>query len=234
MALFSRISDFLDRFFDPEPSEGADIESAEGFLMNTPELAPPVLPSLARAADAPPEAAPRQSRAQSLPPVPAPVGMEAPALAPPGQARPGLILVPAQPAEDDEPADESIDGPAASDEPVPDNQPAVDIDPPATIPAPAAAQPLSEAPESPPAGGAEAHAAPALAVSSVTASEPPSDGPRVESADDMLSMFRDTAVASEFTELTKDLEDVTAQELLTEARAVHDLIGAQPIEDDAA
>lgn len=44
------------------------------------------------------------------------------------------------------------------------------------------------------------------------------------SADDMLSMFRSGPVSSQFSDLAKDIEDVTAQELLVEALALRDLL----------
>jgi hypothetical protein len=55
------------------------------------------------------------------------------------------------------------------------------------------------------------------------------------SAEDMLSMFRETSVGTEYSGLTKDIEDITAQELLDEARAVLDLLAPNrvPSEEDA-
>jgi hypothetical protein len=55
------------------------------------------------------------------------------------------------------------------------------------------------------------------------------------SAEDVLSMFRETSVGTEYSGLTKDIEDITAQELLDEARAVLDLLAPNrvPSEEDA-
>ena len=55
MALMSRLSDFLQRMFDDsEPTDISEAEGAEGFLMATTEVAPPVLPSLAGTSGASP------------------------------------------------------------------------------------------------------------------------------------------------------------------------------------
>jgi hypothetical protein len=86
--------------------------------------------------------------------------------------------------------------------------------------------PPSATPEAPP--QAEVESAPAAApdpfaqVQTVAASEPASGGGALS---DALSMFKDTGPSSELAHLTGDLEDVPAQELLTEARAVLDLLG---------
>jgi hypothetical protein len=48
------------------------------------------------------------------------------------------------------------------------------------------------------------------------------------SGDDMLSMFRSVAVTSASSSLAKDIEDVTAQELLAEAIALRDLLVGAP------
>ncbi len=55
------------------------------------------------------------------------------------------------------------------------------------------------------------------------------------SAEDMLSMFRESSVSSEYSGLTKDIDDITAQELLDEARAVLDLLAPNrvPSAEDA-
>jgi hypothetical protein len=44
------------------------------------------------------------------------------------------------------------------------------------------------------------------------------------SADDMLSMFRSSSVSSQSSNLTLDIEDVTAEELLVEALALRELL----------
>jgi len=56
-----------------------------------------------------------------------------------------------------------------------------------------------------------------------------------ESAEDMLSMFRETSFSSEYSGLTKDIDDISARELLDEARAVLDLVvpNRVPSEEDA-
>jgi len=75
MALMSRLSDFFQRMFDDsEPADISEAEGAEGFLMATTEVAPPVLPSLAGTSGALPATAgeARLPRAQALPPVPSP------------------------------------------------------------------------------------------------------------------------------------------------------------------
>ena len=217
MALMSRLSDFLQRMFDDsEPTDISEAEGAEGFLMTTTEVAPPVLPSLARASDAPPAPAgeARQSRAQTLPPVPAPVEIDAPVLSLPGEARAAAPVEPDEPQDPGEPPDVSLDEPSAGDATADLDEPA---DPNEVDPAPA-----------------EGDAAP-LAISTVAASDPEAGEVKTESVDDMMAMFRESSTTSDFTDLTKDMEDVPAQELLTEALALRDmLVGATAAPDNAA
>jgi hypothetical protein len=49
--------------------------------------------------------------------------------------------------------------------------------------------------------------------------------PAASGDDDVLSMFREASGGTEFQDLTKEIEDVTAQELLAEAREVRHLLG---------
>jgi len=215
MALMSRLSDFLQRMFDDsEPTDISEAEGAEGFLMTTTEVAPPVLPSLARASDTLPATVgeARQPRAQTLPPVPAPVEIDAPVLSLPGEARAAAPVEPDEPQDPDEPPHVSPDEPSAADEPAE----------------------LAEQSEEAETLPADVDAAP-TAISIVAASEPEAGEVKTESVDDMMAMFRDSSTVSEFTDLTKDMEDVPAQELLTEALALRDmLVGATAAPDNAA
>jgi hypothetical protein len=90
-----------------------------------------------------------------------------------------------------------------------------------------AAQPGEEPEESPLGPDASEEAAPAEPPT-VEMTAPAAPAPTIVQAgsdDDLLSMFREASSGGEFQELTKEMENVSAQELLTEARAVRDLLG---------
>jgi hypothetical protein len=214
MALISRLANWFDRMLGT--LEGADdaLDGAEteGFLMPTPEASSLSAPS---PVDSPPTLGLPFAVPGAAEPAVAPAPAEAPA-PPPLRA----VSVPAQALEIDADAKEPPgDGPAeiegGSEEP---DDSAVEEAPPE--------------PAAPP--GSEASADQPVTV---TATAAPDEGPtvaKVDSVDDMLSAFRDVSSGGEFQELTKELEDVTAQDLLSEARAIRDLLGPAPETTDSA
>jgi hypothetical protein len=226
MPLLSRISGWFERMFDMSVSDDPlDQEDPDGFLMTSPPAVPPALPPL--------HALPDEELAAD-PPAFRPVSAPSPAAGKPVTVA-DLTATAVQQPEGEAPPEDEVEDEAllaavaaaeaeaeaeagAGAEAAPVESVATDAPPPA---APAATIP-GDAPE-----------ATAPAVSLATAAGNP-DGDGAGATDDMLAMFRKSAFTSEISHFMKDIEDVPAAEVLTDAREVLDLLGGPVRSDDAA
>jgi hypothetical protein len=216
MAFVSRISNWFERMLSSTPDdddEAFDGNEADGFLMRTGGAdAPAARPAADETgAESPPTlglpfAPPAAAGEDAPPPAPPVAAVEPPALEELERRAAALAA-----GEDDRVLQHDAGEPAG------DSQ---DVDPPEIG--------EDEAEEGDPSPGARLEAQPAgtAAVEVTAAPEAEVKVAQAGSTDDLLSMFRNESAGSEFRDFTKDMEDVPAQELLEEARAVRDLLGA--------
>jgi hypothetical protein len=210
MPFLSRVVDWFERVFDmSENDEGLEPDASEGFLMNAPGQEPPVLPEF---------------QAQRKPARVIPFRV---ALATPEPELPEEPVPAPQVAEEDEPlasSESAADAPkivrlsnveeeaaafAVREQP-PADEDAVEADD---------ATAVMIAPTEP--------SAPAEAISvpgSVPTEAPEPTVVEASSGDDMLAMFQEAGAPSEYREFLQDMEDVSAKDLLEEARAIRDLL----------
>jgi len=208
MPFLSRVVDWFERVFDmSENDEGLEPAASDGFLMNAPGQEPPVLPEF-QAQRKPARVIPFRV----APATPEPELPEEPVPAP-------QVAEEEEPLASSEPATDApkivrlsnVEGEAAAFA----AQPPTDED---AVGADDATAVMSAATE--PSAPAEA-----LSVAgSVTPEAPEPTVVEASSGDDMLAMFQEAGAPSEYREFLQDMEDVSAKDLLEEARAIRDLL----------